>query len=275
MPMGAHFMNNPSLFQARWNFSRLLVCNLLALALMCFWLWPTAHAAFTHFDERLFTLLNHPLGENPVWLYIWTVASVRPFDLIVGLILLTLLIKGDWVFQAVQVRSAFFGFVSTLVLLLIIRTIFAKVVKHLGLQHNSPSMVVEGALRLSSFFPNLPEVWELKDSSNQSFPGDHASVLLIWAMFMTAFSRTAAQRVVIWALALLFMVPRLVAGAHWGQDDYIGGIAMAVLALGWGYYTPYVARVSDLLVRVTAPLFKPLAYLPLVKSMSVVRYPAA
>ncbi|MDB6145521.1 MAG: phosphoesterase [Pseudomonas sp.] len=267
-------MNNPNLFQARWNLSRLLVCNLLALVLMCFWLWPTGHAAFTHFDEWLFTLLNHPLGESSVWLYIWTVASVRPFDIIVGLILLTLLIKGDWVFKAVQVRAAFFGFVATLLLLLIIRTIFAKAVKHMGWQHSSPSMVVEGALQLNSFFPNLPEAWELKDSSSQSFPGDHASVLLIWALFMTAFSRTAAQRVVIWGLAFLFMMPRLVAGAHWGQDDYIGGIAMASLALGWGYYTPYAARASDFLVRVTAPLFKPLAYLPVIKSMSVVRYPA-
>ena len=78
-------------------------------------------------------LLNHPLGESPVWLYIWTVASVRPFDIIVGLILLTLLIKGDWVFEAVQVRRAFFGFVATLVLLLVIRTIFAKVVTALRL----------------------------------------------------------------------------------------------------------------------------------------------
>ena len=57
-------------------------------------------------------------------------------------------------------------------------------------------------------------------------------------MFMTVFSRTSAQRVVIWGLAFLFMLPRLVAGAHWGQDDYIGGVAMAALALGWGYYTP-------------------------------------
>ena len=33
------------------------------------------------------------------------------------------------------------------------------------------------------------------------------------------------------------MLPRLVAGAHWGQDDYIGGLLMALLALGWSCYT--------------------------------------
>ncbi|MGV8916724.1 MAG: phosphatase PAP2 family protein [Pseudomonas sp.] len=265
-------MNKYELFQARWNFSRLVLCNFLALALMGFWLWPTANIAFTHFDEWLFNLLNHPLGESAVWLDIWTVASMRPFDIVVGLILLSLLIKGDWVIKAVHVRAATFGFVAILMLLLIVRTLFDKGLKHLGLQHSSPSMVVDGALKLSNFFPNLPGYLDLKDSSNQSFPGDHASVLLIWAMFMTAFSRTVGQRVVIWCLALLFMLPRLVAGAHWGQDDYIGGIAMALLALGWGYYTPFAARVSSFMVRVTAPLFKPLSYLPGVKNMSVVRY---
>ena len=30
------------------------------------------------------------------------------------------------------------------------------------------------------------------------------------------------------------MLPRLVAGAHWGQDDYIGGVQMALLALDRG-----------------------------------------
>ncbi|MEB0092822.1 phosphatase PAP2 family protein [Pseudomonas sp. CCI1.2] len=266
-------MNNSDLFQARWNISRLLLCNLLALALMCFWLWPTGHAVFTQFDEWLFHLLNHPLAESTVWLYIWTVASMRPFDIIVGLILLTLLIKGDWVFEAIHVRQAFFGFLAILILLLIIRTIFEKSVKHMGWQHSSPSVVLPGALSMSAFFPNLPEALDLKDSSNQSFPGDHASVLLIWALFITLFSRTNGQRLVIWGLAFLFMMPRLVAGAHWGQDDYVGGVAMAALALGWGYYTPLAAHASRFLLRVTESLFKPLSFLPVIKHMSVVRFP--
>ena len=121
------------------------------------------------------------------------------------------------------------------------------------------------------YFPGLEKTWELKDRSSQSFPGDHASVLLIWGLFMSVFSRNAGQKVVIWGLTLLFMMPRLVAGAHWGQDDYIGGLLLALLALGWGYYTPFAARASDLLLRVTAPIFSLLQRLPLVSRMSIVR----
>ncbi|MGX5217491.1 phosphatase PAP2 family protein [Pseudomonas segetis] len=264
-------MANNTLFHAKWSIRRLLLCNLIALGLLGVWVWPTGQALFNQFDTWFFHLLNRPLEHSVVWLHIWTVASLRPFDVLVGLILLALLIKGDWVLKAAQVRAAMFGFVSILILLLIIRTLFSKWLDHSGLQHDSPSMVLEGAVHLSDIFPTLEKTWELKDRSSQSFPGDHASVLLIWAMFLSLFSRTLLQRVLIWGLALLFMLPRLVAGAHWGQDDYIGGLLIAFLALGWGYYTPFAAIASSLWLKATAPIFRLLAKIPVINRMSLVR----
>ena len=64
MPNGGHFMNNQELFQPKWNFSRLLLCNLLALAFLCLWLWPKAHATSTLFDEWLFRLNRHCLNHG-------------------------------------------------------------------------------------------------------------------------------------------------------------------------------------------------------------------
>lgn len=264
-------MNNPGLFQARWNFRRLAFCNLVPVALLAFWLWPTGQMLCVLFDEWLFHLLNSPLATHPIWLHVWAIASLRPFDAVVGVILLTLLITGGWVFKASDVRRAFFGFFSVLLLLLFIRMLFSKLTGYMGWQHSSPSMMIDGAIRMSDYFPGLEARWELKDRSTQSFPGDHASVLLIWALFMTVFSRTAWQSVVIWALALLFMMPRLVAGAHWGQDDYIGGVLMAVWALGWGYYTPFAYHLSEFFLKITAPVFGLLEKLPVVSRMSVVR----
>jgi membrane-associated phospholipid phosphatase len=223
------------------------------------------------FDEWLFHLLNDPLASHSTWLHVWAVASLRPFDAVVGVILLTLLIRGDWVFKAIQVRQAFFGFLSILLLLLFIRMLFSKLTAQMGWQHSSPSMVISGAIHMSDYFPGLEKTWELKDRSSQSFPGDHASVLLIWGMFMTVFAQRFTQVAVIWGMALLFMMPRLVAGAHWGQDDYIGGVLLALLALGWGYYTPFAAKVSGLLMRVTAPVFGLLGKLPVIGRLSVMR----
>ena len=223
------------------------------------------------FDEWLFHLLNDPLASSATWLHVWAVASLRPFDAVVGVILLMLLIRGDWVFEAVQVRRAFFGFLGVLLLLLFIRMLFSKLAAQMGWQHSSPSMVIDGAVQMSDFFPGLEKTWELKDRSSQSFPGDHASVLLIWGMFMSAFAKRIGQVLVIWGLALLFMMPRLVAGAHWGQDDYIGGVLLALLALGWGYYTPYAAKVSSALLRVTAPIFDLFGKLPVIGRLSIMR----
>ncbi|MDF5977935.1 phosphatase PAP2 family protein [Pseudomonas aeruginosa] len=119
--------------------------------------------------------------------------------------------------------------------------------------------------------PGLGTRVEIKDRSKRSFPGDHASVLLVWALFMSLFARRAGQFLLIWTLAVLFMMPRLVAGAHWGQDDYIGGLQMALLALAWGCYTPLAAKASGWLVQVTEPLFRLLAKLPLIGRLGVVR----
>ncbi|MFJ3482570.1 phosphatase PAP2 family protein [Pseudomonas sp. NPDC090202] len=264
-------MDYPVLFQAKWNAKKLLLCNVIALLLLLIWVWPAGHAAFTQFDEWLFHLLNRPLEQSKVWLWIWTVASMRPFDIVVGLILLMLLIKGDWVFKTVQTRAALISFVLTLIVLLVIRTVFSKIIDHTSLQHDSASVVIPDAIKLSEIFPTLEDKWQLKDRSSQSFPGDHASVLLIWAMFMTVFSRTVGQRVVIWVLALLFMMPRLVAGAHWGQDDYIGGVMIALLALGWSCYTPFAARVTGFLMRATAPIFNLFGRIPLLNCLSIMK----
>lgn len=100
-------MNNPGLFQAKWNLGGGPFA-IYSLSGCWFWLWPTGQMLCVLFDEWLFHLFNDPLASNPVWLHVWAVASLRPFDAVVGVILLMLLIRGDWVFKAVQVRQAFF-----------------------------------------------------------------------------------------------------------------------------------------------------------------------
>ncbi|MDF0734115.1 phosphatase PAP2 family protein [Pseudomonas entomophila] len=264
-------MENRPLFQHKWSWGPLTACTLLPLALLCFWLWPFGQILCLTFDEWLFHSLNGPLADNSAWRYVWTLGSLRPFDIVVGLVLLSLLIRGDWVFEACQVRRALFGFLVSLILLVVVRALFSKWVDASGWQHDSPSMVFEDAIRLSNYYPQLEAHWELKDRSSKSFPGDHASVLLLWALFMGMFSRRAVQKLVIWGLAGLFMLPRLVAGAHWGQDDYIGGLGMALLALGWTVHTPLAARASSALVRWTEPLFGMLEKVPLAGRLSVIR----
>ena len=264
-------MDNASPFQAAWQWRKFATCHLLALLLLILWLWGPTRELMNGFDFWLFDKLNGSLALNETWLKLWGLLSTRPFDAVVGVILLCLLIRGDWLLPANQVRRLTFGFIVTLLILVVIRVLYAKIAHHLHWQHASLSMLMDKAIHLSDHFPDWERVWEIKDRSKRSFPGDHASVLLVWALFMSLFARRAGQFLLIWTLAVLFMMPRLVAGAHWGQDDYIGGLQMALLALAWGCYTPLAAKASGWLVQVTEPLFRLLAKLPLIGRLGVVR----
>lgn len=105
---------------------------------------------------------------------------------------------------------------------MVIRALFSKWVDAAGWQHKSPSMIFDDVVHLSDYYPNLEAAWGSR-TGQQKFPGDHASVLLIWALFMSVFSRRLVQFLVIWGLAVLFMLPRLVAGAHWGRMTTLAG----------------------------------------------------
>jgi membrane-associated phospholipid phosphatase len=180
------------------------------------------------------------------------------------------LIKGNWLFAKDQVRTALFAFLSVLFLLLVIRTgLFAPLVKAMHWQHEGPSLVLDGAVRLGGLFPDWDRFSHIKDSSNNSFPGDHASVMVLWAMFLYPFTKLL-QRVLIWLLTVIFLLPRLVAGAHWGTDIFIGGVFLSLIAFSWGFYTPFAACSVRWLERFFAPAFRFLQKIPGLNRISLI-----
>jgi hypothetical protein len=48
-------------------------------------------------------------------------------------------------------------------------------------------------------------------------------------------------------------------------------VMIALLALGWSCYTPFVATVTAFLFRLTAPVFNALGRLPLLKCLSIMK----
>lgn len=254
-------MNKPDLFPARWCWRGIITCNLLAAILLASWLWQPTRQLWDLLDMQIFRLLNTPLSTSATWAYIWAVGNMRPVDIGVGLIMLGILIKGNWIFTGAQVRRALFALLGLLILLLLIRIGFVEVLKIIHWRRDSPSLTVDGAVRLTALFPDWQERWYLKDSSKLSFPGDHASVLLIWAMLLSVYAR-GRKLMLVWCLTALFMLPRLVSGAHWASDDFVGGLFVSLMAFGWGFYSPYTAKASDLLERFSSPVTRYLGKLP-------------
>ena len=258
------------LTQARWCWRQLIICNVNALLLMASWLWQPTRQLWDAFDSGLFHFLNAPLANHSIWATIWAIGNMRPVDAAIGLVMLVTIIKGDFIFSGTQVRRALYAFLALLLLMLLIRiALFDQVLKLLHWKRASPSLVVDGAVRLTSLFPGWEQKWALKDSSEQCFPGDHASVLFIWTAMLLYFARGKALFFV-WLLTILYALPRLIAGAHWGSDVFVGGAFLSLMAFGWGFYTPYVAKAQNLLERLTAPIIRPLSKLPILNKLSFI-----
>ncbi len=258
-----------NLFATKWRWKNLVIFNLLAVLILASWLWQTTRQLWDTLDASVFHFLNAPLASNATWAKIWAISNIRPFDIGVGLIMLGLLIKRDWVFTVDQVRRALLGLVALLVMLLLVRFGFDAILKMMHWKRASPSLTVNDAVRLTRLFPDWEAHWYLKDSSEQCFPGDHASVLLIWAMLMTGFARRW-KLILVWAITLFFMLPRLVAGAHWLSDDLVGGVFLSFVAFGWGYYSPYAEKASAWLERMCTPIFHLLSKVSLLNKISLI-----
>ncbi|MDM8349110.1 phosphatase PAP2 family protein [Pseudomonas sp. sp1636] len=254
---------------SQWRLRPLLICHISAALLLASWLWQPTRQLWDRLDLLLFALLNEPVHAAGLWAHIWAIGSMRPVDMGVGLLMLAVMLKADLVFSATQVRRALFAFLAVLLVMLLIRVGFADLVKLMGWQRPSASLVVEGSARLTELFPAWAERWHMKDSASRSFPGDHASVLLLWALFMSFFAR-GWKLLLVWSMAVLFMLPRLVAGAHWASDALVGGVLLSLLALAWGCYTPFACAASAWLERISAPLIRQLARLPLLGRASVI-----
>jgi len=100
--------------------------------------------------------------------------------------------------------------------------IFQKI---LQINRDSPSVVVDGAIKLSSVLNNS----NLKDYSNNSFPAGHALVLIYWALFINLYAPRKITMLAV-LVSILLIMPRMITGAHWLSDTIFS------LFLGWMYF---------------------------------------
>ena len=252
-------MSQPSLTASRiqpgWCRSGLIGLNLAALLILFSWLCSPTRIVWDWLDHAGFHWLNGSLGGNPLWSGFWALTSLRIFDLAAAGIMLLLLLYKDWLFSAGERVQALCTFVALLIVLLVWRGLFTKLVVAYGWQHDSPSLQIAGSTRLSDLYPWLAEHLHLKDASKRSFPGDHASVAMLWGLFMALFARRG-KLLVIGVLTLLMVLPRLVAGAHWISDDLVGGLVLTLLALAWGYCTPLGGVLARWLQKPAEPVLR-------------------
>ncbi len=205
--------------------STLSVGILLAIPMLltASWLWPPTRASWDALDLLTFRTFNNTLRYGRAWQTIWAIANTRYFDVTAGLLLLGILTHAFYEKRVGRIALA------SLVVVGLTTGIFRQLGSELLVSEicqyhrKSPTMVLEDTWRLSQLTPNIP----CKDKSPWSFPGDHGVVVFSIAIYMSFWASRKAT-VSIWFLAILLLLPRVVAGAHWMTDIWIGSLAIAL-----------------------------------------------
>lgn len=213
-----------------------LLLSLGIIAFLCVtffspWTYPVWHSI----DVAVFKFLNETIRDSKPLQYFWAALNHKRMDLVEDVIFLLFFIWG--VVSAPRNKRwhkiAQFVFViafAATVVQFVNRTYFRY---NTPFPRHSPSLVVTPCVRISEEIP-----WKhVKDETVASFPGDHATTLLLFGLLYTPFVPRKLSRAA-WAYILLRTLPRLVLGAHWFSDIAVGSLSIALFFASCFLYTP-------------------------------------
>lgn len=214
---------------AAWRPAILFLGCGLSIALLASWFLEPTRSLWLTIDEKVFWTLNRSLAAGDAWQVFWAAVNNRAADVVMALTMIGLfahfaLCKGR---NEINATTAVFLMQSGLAIAGV------QIGKAMPVDRWSPTLIHPDALRLSELVAWLPT----KDNSGDCFPGDHATALLIWAGIVTAYL-PRAYAAAAWTLAIVFMAPRVVGGAHWLTDDLVGSVAVAGFVLCCAFATP-------------------------------------
>lgn len=225
-----------------WNLKGLFYSYGIAAVLVVSYIWPLTRAFWDFADAHVAFALNSLVETSPTQQLFWAFMNLRVSDYIAAVVLFTVLatyvVRGAGAPARVRLARAILAGVMLLVLVTVTREFLFK-----DVSRDSPSLVLEPFTVLSEHVS-----LDVKDHSNQSFPGDHATVLatftfLLW--FFAGWRYGLASAV----LAVFFVLPRLVSGAHWFTDVTIGGVVTALVTVPLVVHTPAQEYLVSALLR--------------------------
>ncbi|EJF30121.1 MULTISPECIES: phosphatase PAP2 family protein [Enterobacteriaceae] len=224
----------------------LLLLNVLGIALFFSWYLPENHGFWFNIDATLFHFFNNELVKSHTFLTLIAITNNRAFDGI-SLLAMGALFSWFWLHEDAAGRRR-------LVLMGVVMLLCAVVINQLGhlipVVHASPTLYFKDIHRVSELlhFPT-------KDASSDSFPGDHGLMLLIFTGFMLRYFGPRAFLIAL-AIFFIFSSPRIMIGAHWFTDVYVGSVSIALVGLPWVLLTPVSDRLISILNRTVPGKYK-------------------
>lgn len=217
--------------------SLIVLINLAGLALFFSWMLPVNHGFWFPLDVGVFRFFNNLLVENRAFLWLVAITNNRAFDGC-SLVAMGLLMLSYWLKQTPYGRRQ-------IVIMGVVMLLTAVVLNQLGqmipVQRFSPTLSFTDIHRVSDLL-NIPT----KDASKDSFPGDHGMMLMIFCGFMLRYfgGRAFAISLIIFGV---FSLPRMMIGAHWFTDIFVGSLSVILVGLPWVLMTPLSDKIITLL----------------------------
>jgi len=221
-----------------------------AACLLASWLFQPTRELWNALDAVVFRFLNSSLEGSPFWQIFWAIANVRITDLFGAIFMSSFFIlyimdgkKGSG--ERTE-RLAQFLYVCAWgeLGILFTKEPLNDFLKMIHFARESPSLLFPHTIMLSDAVPWL----KVKDFARGCFPGDHAEILLQWTAFVWFFcDKRYAIYATVWTT--FFMMPRLVAGAHWASDAFVGSLSIVCVIMAWACYSPLYGYGMELLTK--------------------------
>jgi membrane-associated phospholipid phosphatase len=249
-----------SYFKEHMKWRPFLLYHLTALFLFLSWIFPPTAALWQKIDVTSFYFLNHSLEGHPLAQIFWALANVKITDLFGAVFMasFSLIYVFEEGKEVAKKRLAQFLYVCVWgeIGILFVKEVLFSFLVSINFLRESPTLVLSDTIRLSEVISWL----KVKDHSHWSFPGDHAFIALQWAGFI-AFFCGWRYGVLAYLSSIFFILPRLIAGAHWLTDAVVGSFSISIVILAWATTTPLYPFLIKYFERFSSFLFCPFSKL--------------
>lgn len=232
----AYHQGDLSFSNKGWNVRGLAFCVLASVVMYVSFLQAPFHSLWEEIDDLTFYALNGSVAGGGLWAHILSFANSKLYDGLSGVLLVLILaafILAGWG-KTLKKRLAAVLFMGVYI------TIVTFVRRKTGImEYGRPSPSTADLLPfldLSGMYP----AYKPKVSSANSFPSDHGVFCIL---FVTFFWFYAGWRWGVGVLLLmpLFLMPRLISGAHWLSDTAVGAVVFTLPVIAAAFYTPFAA----------------------------------
>lgn len=197
-------------------------------------------------DRAVFYFFNDLMAENSSFLTFVAIINNRLFD-VVSFITMGLVYFAYFYPQSPENKRRMIGIGITMLLTAVVMKQLGRV---LPIDHPSPTRYFSDAFLASEHVS-----FSTKDNSSDSFPSDHGMFLMVFAAYMLRYFGRSTLKFTL-PIVILFSLPRIMIGAHWLTDIYVGSLFMVCFVLSIFLMT----RLSDICVdKITSWLPKTLS----------------